>query len=308
MSERTTVVVPEELAGLRADRVLAIVAEMSRSSSRRLIEAGVVTADGRAVERSTALTSGTVLEYPLADDTTTLLAEDIAFELAFESENIIVVDKPAGLVVHPGAGHTSGTLVNGLIHRFADLEALGEEHRWGLVHRLDRDTSGLLLVARTRETHSFLQQELKERRIYRTYVALVAGRLDAATGTIDAPIGRDPSRPTRMGVVQDGRPARTHYRCLAEWSDVTLVEIRLETGRTHQIRVHFSSIGLGVVGDPVYGTSRAAIDTARIWLHAIKLRFPMGDGTHQEVSSPLPADLRAVLNRLGEPAEGTIDV
>lgn len=157
--------------------------------------------------------------------------------------------------------------------------------------------------------HAFLQQELKARRIERTYVALVVGALDAATGTVDAPVGRDPQRPTRMAVVQDGRPARTHYRRLAEWPDVTLVELSLETGRTHQIRVHLSSIGLGIVGDPTYGRGLTAPGgVGRVWLHARRLRFAGMEGRRHEVVAPLPIDLRQGLVALGEPSAGIVEI
>jgi 23S rRNA pseudouridine1911/1915/1917 synthase len=309
MNRQETVVVPLDLAGVRADRVLAVLTTMSRSASRRLIEAGLVSIGGLPIDRATLLSAGDVIEYPTPVESPALVAEDLAFSVVYESDNIVVVDKPSGLVVHPGAGHDTGTLVNGLIYRFPELQELGEEYRWGLVHRLDRDTSGLLLVARTPETHGFLQHELKERRVGRTYVALVSGKLEAATGTIDAPIGRDPARPTRMAIVQDGRSARTHYRRLAEWPEATLVQVELETGRTHQIRVHFSSIGLGLVGDPVYGRGTSNYgDPGRVWLHAIRLRFPVGDGDMREVEAPLPIDLQRSLGALGTPETGRVDL
>lgn len=309
MSERRTVVVPPDLAGVRADRVLASLTKMSRAASRRLLEAGEVRVAGESIERSASLAAGDVMEYPIEEEDAGLVAEDIPFDAVYETEDIIVIDKPAGLVVHPGAGHATGTLVNGLIYRYPDLEKLGEGGRWGLVHRLDRDTSGLLLVARNSRTHAFLQGELKERRIGRTYLALVTGHLQAATGTIDAPIGRDPIRPTRMAVVQDGRPARTHYRRIAAWDEVTLVQIELETGRTHQIRVHFASIGLGLVADPVYGRGTGSGgDPGRVWLHARRLRFPTKDGDTVEVVADIPDDLRRSLETLGEPVVGAIEL
>lgn len=309
MSERRRAEVPEELDGVRVDRALAQLTDLSRAKSRGLIDDSVVTIAGHVVDRGRLVATGDLIEYPLVVSETRLLGEEIAFEVAYETSDVIVVNKPPGLVVHPGAGNTAGTLVNGLIHRFPVLDTLGEEYRWGLVHRLDRDTSGLLLVAKTAEMHSLLQHQLKLRKIERTYVAMVSGRLDAATGTIDAPIGRDPARPVRMAVVQDGRPARTHYRRRAEWPEVTFVEISLETGRTHQIRVHFASIGRAIVGDPVYGQGVAGPgDAGRVWLHAMRLRFSDTDGVHHEAEAPLPADLRRGLEALGEPTTGDVDV
>lgn len=307
MIERATVTVPADLVGVRADRVLAVLAGLSRSASRNLIEANLVMVGGVPIGRAAHLELGDVIDYPAQAPGAVLLPEPVPFSVVIELEDVLVVDKPAGVVVHPGAGHASGTLVNGLVYRFPGLASLGPENRWGLVHRLDRDTSGLLLVARSTEMHEFLQAELKERRVGRTYFALVSGRVGAATGTIDAPIGRDPARPTRMAVIQDGRPARTHYRRLAEWDDITLVEVELETGRTHQIRVHFASIGSGVIGDPVYGRRLALPgDLGRVWLHATRLRFPLRSGDQQEVSSPLPEDLRQSLASLGNPLSGEV--
>ncbi len=309
MAEPLSVVVTEDLEGVRADKLLAVLGEMSRSKSRDLIEAGRVLCGGAAIGRNDRLAAGDVITYEPFEEAAELLAEPVPFEVAFDGHDVIVVNKPPGVVVHPGAGNETGTLVSGLIHRFPELRDLGEEHRWGLVHRLDRDTSGLLLVARTVASHEFLQAELKARRVGRRYLAIVSGQMAAATGTIDAPIGRDPLRPTRMAVVEDGRPARSHYRRLALWRDVTLVGVRLETGRTHQIRVHFASIGHSVVADRLYGGSGMQPgDPGRIWLHAHQLRFPLPRGDVEEVSAALPDDLRRSLSSLGEPLSGELPV
>jgi 23S rRNA pseudouridine1911/1915/1917 synthase len=309
MSERIAVTVPEDLAGVRADRVLALLGKMSRRVARDLIEDGGVSVSGVAIERATQLAAGDVIDYALPDQEVELVAEPVSFSVAWDKRDVIVVDKPPGVVVHPGAGNETGTLVGGLVHRFPELSALGGKHRWGLVHRLDRDTSGLLLVARSIDMHEFLQQELKARRITRSYLALVSGQLESATGTIDAPIGRDPLQPTRMALVPHGRPARTHYRRLAVWEHVTLVDVRLETGRTHQIRVHFSSIGHSIVGDQMYGRGGALPgDPGRIWLHAVRLRFPSESGDYTEVAAPVPKDLRESLADLGEPLSGLVEL
>lgn len=308
MDERTTVVVTEDLAGVRPDRVLAVLAGLSRSVAQRLISDGLVFVGAATVDRSTRLRAGDTLAYPIPAEPEQLTPEPVDFAVVFDEGDVLVVDKPPGLVVHPGAGHREGTLVHGLIHRYPELGALGEEHRWGLVHRLDRDTSGVLLVARTVASHEFLQAELKARRVGRSYLALVHGRLEAATGTIDAPIGRDRARPTRMAVVSDGRPARTHFRRLAEWADSTLIELELETGRTHQIRVHLASIGHAVVGDLTYGRGRSvAGDPGRVWLHASEIRFPTVAGKHYAAKADLAEDLRQSLTALGEPSDGSAE-
>ncbi len=309
MVERATVVVTEDLAGVRPDRVLAVLAGLSRSVAQRLISAGQVRVGESTVDRSTRVCAGDTLDYPIPAEAEHLEPEPVDFAVAFDDGDLLVVNKPPGLVVHPGAGHRRGTLVHGLVYRYPELRALGEEHRWGLVHRLDRDTSGVLLVARTVASHEFLQAELKARRVGRSYVALVNGRLDAATGTIDAPMGRDRARPTRMAVVSDGRPARTHFRRLAEWADSSLIALELETGRTHQIRVHLASIGHPVVGDLTYGGGGSVLgDAGRVWLHASQIRFPTIDGGRHEVGAVLAEDLRRSLAVMGEPNNGADEI
>ncbi len=294
--------VTDEFAGVRLDRTLAKLSGLSRAQTRQLIEDGEVIVSGKQAGRTTTLHSGDVIEYPLPPPEEPFVPEPVAFTVALTLDEVLVIDKPAGLVVHPGAGNKRGTLAHGLAHRYPELAALGSDHRWGLVHRLDRDTSGLLLVARTAEMHDYLQQELEKRRVGRTYRALATGPMAAATGTIEAPIGRDPLRPTRMAIVRDGRPARTHYRRLTEWEEVTLVEVELETGRTHQIRVHFASIGHSLVGDGTYSEVPVSVgNPGRVWLHAIRLRFRLPDGEEHTVESPLPGDLEDSLRALGDP-------
>jgi 23S rRNA pseudouridine1911/1915/1917 synthase len=308
MAERSKVVVTSDLAGVRPDRALAVLAGLSRSVAQRLIGSGEVLVGEAVVDRLSRLETGDVLEYPTQVQGDHLTPEPVEFSVVFDDGDILVIDKPPGLVVHPGAGHRTGTLVHGLIYRFPELGELGEEYRWGLVHRLDRDTSGALLVARSAAAHEFLQSELKARRIGRTYLALVHGHLDAATGTIDAPIGRDRARPTRMAVVPDGRPALTHFRRLAAWADTSLITLDLETGRTHQIRVHLASIGHAVVGDSTYGRGvRVLGDPGRVWLHASEIRFPAIDHGDRVATVELAEDLQRSLAVLGKPDAGTVE-
>lgn len=304
-------VVPEDIDGMRADRAVSMLCEVSRRIARAAIEAGCVVREKVALPGSARVSEGDILYVDLVTDEPSVEPEGtVRFEVAFEDDDVIVVDKPAGVVVHPGAGRSSGTLANGLLARYPEIAALGPRHRWGIVHRIDQGTSGLLIVARRSAAFDFLQSALKEREVKREYRTLVSGCLASATGTIDAPIGRDPTDATRMAIVASGRPARTHYRRLAEWEGPTVsyVDVSLETGRTHQIRVHMRSIGHPVVGDPVYGPHGAvAGDPGRTWLHAVSLTFehPSGSGP-MTVHSSLPDDLAGSLKSLGEPSRGGV--
>ena len=299
--------VPVDMDGFRADRVVAGVFALSRAAARQAIDSGRVTVAGSPIAAKDKLAAGTPLEVILPEAEGPLEPLEAPLSIRYESDQVLVIDKPAGLVVHPGAGHRNDTLASILIYHYPELAQLEEQHRWGLVHRLDRDTSGLLLVGRNAEAHSDLQQQLKKRLIQRTYLALVMARVEPATGTIEAPIGRDPDHPTRMALRQDGRFARTHYRRLDVWGDISLLEVKLETGRTHQIRVHLSSIGAPLAGDRTYGAKRRGrklID--RVWLHAAKLTFrDPTDGDEKSVESPLPPELLESLNALGETDDDT---
>jgi len=303
--------IPADLNGARADRAVAVLCRISRRAARLTFESGGVKRGSLALVGSSKVAEGDILRVVVvAEEATVIPEESVEFAVAFEDEDVIVVDKPAGVVVHPGAGRTGGTLANGLLSRYPEIVALGPEYRWGVVHRIDRDTSGLLIVGKNVAAFDHLQAALKRREIKREYRALVAGLFASATGTIDAPVGRDPAEPTRMAVVETGRPARTHYQRLAVWdgADVSLASVTLETGRTHQIRVHMRSIGHPVVGDPVYGRKGAIPgDPGRTWLHAASLTFehPSGSGP-MSVRSELPPDLSAALAGLGEPTQGAV--
>ncbi len=303
---------PEALDGVRVDRAVALLTDRSRSAVVDLVAGGGVHVDGRVVRRgSTALRAGQRLvieegedprsERPVPDPT-------VAFDVVHADDQVIVVDKPAGLVVHPGAGHRTGTLVHGLLARFPDLADLadrpgGDPDRPGIVHRLDRGTSGLLAVARTPSAADALTAQLAGRRMRRVYLALVEGRVEAPRGVVDAPVGRSSRQPTRMAVTQRGRPARTTYeveRRLARGPS-TLLRLRLETGRTHQIRVHLAAIGHPVAGDDTYGRRAAGangLPAGRPFLHATELGFEHpATGEPRQFSSPLPADLVEELGR-----------
>ena len=305
------VVVPDDLDGVRADRAIATLCDVSRSAAKRAMDAGGVTRDSEPIRPSDVVAAGEELLVTIGSSTVEYEADDtVDFGIAYEDEQVLVVDKPAGLVVHPGAGTSGGTLANGLLARYRWAAELGSDQRWGIVHRLDRDTSGLLMVAKTADAHRYLQDALRERSVSRRYLALATGQFRSTTGTIEAPIGRDPSNPTRMAVTSAGRPARTHYRTLADWDDpqVTLLSVELETGRTHQIRVHLQAIDHPVVGDPVYRPQYpVAVDPGRTWLHATELVFPHPSGSEPvTVGSQLPADLEGSLERLGLPGKGAV--
>jgi 23S rRNA pseudouridine1911/1915/1917 synthase len=279
----------------RLDRALAARPEVgSRGLAERLIAAGAVAVEGEARAKSFRLEGGeeVVVELPPA---AALEAEEMELHVVWEDEHLLVVDKPAGVVVHPAGGHTSGTLAHGLLALDA---AGGDEERPGIVHRLDRDTSGLLVVARSEEAHGRLQALIRRRELERHYLALVRGRPRSRTGRIEAAIGRDRSDRSRHSLdTATPRDAVTWFETVEALPEHTLLDVRLETGRTHQIRVHLEAIGLPVSGDPVYGAA-GDLGLERQFLHAARLSFAHPfTGERVEVESPLPADLAAALAR-----------
>jgi 23S rRNA pseudouridine1911/1915/1917 synthase len=301
-------IVPDALAGERLDRFVAMVTSASRSAAADLVATGQVRLDGAVVTtRSRRLEPGQRVEADtggLAESRATAVQPepDVAIRVVHEDEGVIVVDKPAGLVVHPGAGHASGTLVAGLLARYPELAGVGDPDRPGIVHRLDKGTSGLLVVARTPTAYAALVQQLKRHQVDRRYLALVWGALDTLSGMVDAPVGRSSREPTRMTVSTRGKEARTRYEVISTFHEpvvASLLECRLETGRTHQIRVHLSAIGHPVVGDARYGGARQSLAMDRPWLHAAGLRFshPL-TGEVVQLDSPVPPDLADVLAAL----------
>jgi 23S rRNA pseudouridine1911/1915/1917 synthase len=296
--------IPPTLDGERLDRVLCLIWDLPRSEATDLIAAGAVRLGGRpAGTRARRVVTGQELEVVLppakaaAGVTGEPGGEDLA--LVHVDDDVIVVDKPAGLVVHPGAGRSTGTLVQALLGRFPDMAGTGDPDRPGIVHRLDKGTSGLLVVARSPAAYTSLVAQLSARTVDRRYLALALGTIETDAGTVDAPVGRRATDRTRMAVVAGGRPASTHYRVLARYTepaDATLVEAKLETGRTHQVRVHLAAIGHPVVGDGRYGGTRQTIPVARPFLHAAELAFDHpGSGARCHFESPLPPDLEDVL-------------
>jgi len=289
--------VPSSAAGSRLDRFLAEQPEVgTRAAAERLLAAGAVLVDGLRRPKSHKLQGGEELELdpsPIAERP--LEEEPLEIRIAYEDEHLLVVDKPAGLVVHPGAGNPTGTLVQGLLSRGV---AGGKASRPGIVHRLDRDTSGLLVVARSEDAYEQLRTLVKGHQLEREYLALVRGRPRSRSGRIEAPIGRDRREPTRMSLDTDlPRDALTHFEVAELFRDHALLRVRLETGRTHQIRVHLGAIGLPIAGDPVYGVPEPGL--RRQFLHAARLAFPHPiTGERVETTASLPADLEAALERV----------
>ena len=289
------------LDGERIDRVVSMLLDVSRREAAALVEGGRVSVGGQPVTtRSRRVGEGELIEVETEDATprSPLPEPDVELAVVHCDEHVVVVDKPPGLVVHPGAGHPRGTLVNGLLARFPDMAGAGDEDRPGIVHRLDAGTSGLLVAARTPLAYTSLVTQISARTVERVYLALCWGRFEEAEGLVDAPVGRSPTRRTSMGVVSGGRPSRTGFRVLAQFArpaEVALLECRLETGRTHQVRVHLAAIDHPVVGDARYGGRRPSLACPRPFLHAHRLAFDHpASGRRLSFEAPLPADLREV--------------
>lgn len=305
-----TEVIPSALAGERIDRVVAMISGASRTKVTDWLDEGLVMCNDVVVTtRSRRVAEGDVVVIDVEPDfgPEPLIAEPgITVPIVYVDDDVIVIDKPVGLVVHPGAGNATGTLVQAMLAVYPEIATIGEPERPGVVHRLDKDTSGLMIMARSAEAYSELSAMLAEHEVERTYLTLVWGIPDAGSGLIDAPIGRSTREPTKMVVSAQGRDARTRYTVLETFEDpvpCALVECRLETGRTHQIRVHMAAIEHSVVGDDRYRGVRSSIETPRIFLHSAALEFdhPVRPDARLTFVSELPPDLAAVLERLRNP-------
>ena len=306
VARRIIETIPASLAGVRIDRVVSLIADISRNAAAALIEAGGVSVDGSVVvSGKEKMTEGQAIVIDVAQARgPELPAADTAksMDVVYSDDDVIVVNKEAGVVVHPGAGNQSGTMVNFLLADYPDIAGVGDPMRPGLVHRLDAGTTGLIVVARTQQAYESLVEQLSSRSVTRVYSVLVWGNPISLNGVIDAPIGRDQRDPTRMAVVVDGRASRTHYavqQSFHEPKDAALVECRLETGRTHQIRVHLASIGHPVVGDATYGGVRAGLRAGRPMLHARELAFDHPHtGERRTFTAPIPDDFSSLLSLL----------
>ncbi len=291
-----------DCSGLRLDSFLGReLPELTRSAAQRLIEDGRVTVDGKTVSKSAKLSGGETVAVELPEpETANAAAQNIPLDVVYEDADVIVVNKPAGMVVHPAPGHPDGTLVNALLFHCGDsLSGIGGALRPGIVHRIDRDTSGLIIAAKNDAAHQSLAAQLQDHSLARTYEAIVVGGLREDAGTVDAPIGRHFSDRKKMAVTQKGRPAATHWEVLERFPGFTHVRCRLETGRTHQIRVHMAYLGHPIWGDTVYGAKKPAPGLTGQCLQAVGLRFvhPI-TGEPVELSCPLDAEFQKMLQKL----------
>ena len=280
-------------SAIRLDKYLAKeYPELSRSRLQKLIEQCYIKVNGCGAKASQKLSVGDEIHISLPPpEQVSIVAESILLDVIYEDDDLLLIDKPAGLVVHPSPGHTAHTLVNALLVRCPGLANFGDAMRPGIVHRLDRDTSGLMIVAKNSAAQQYLINQFKARSVSKGYLVLVKGKLTPSQGIIDASVGRDPSNRKRMAVISGGRQARTRYKVKEYLGDYTLLEVITETGRTHQIRVHLSAIGYPVVGDPVYGVRSAYVK--RQFVHAYRLGFYLpASGEYREFTCELPSDLK----------------
>ena len=289
----------------RLDLCLAEMTDLSRSRAQSLIDAGMVLLNGSPCKQKDPVRAGDTVRYSVPEaKSIELIPEGIPLDIVYEDEDICVVNKPRGMVVHPAVGNERGTLVNALLYHFGDLSTIGGEIRPGIVHRIDKLTSGLLVVAKNDFAHERLARQFADHSAHRSYIALVAGNIREDTGTVDAPIGRHPTDRKRMAVVANGRRAVTHYRVLYRFPAVTVLSLELETGRTHQIRVHMAHIHHPVVGDQVYSSGKNALGMEGQALHGWRLQLVHPRfGESMSFVAPLPEDMRMALKRLGYPGD-----
>ncbi|HDQ71977.1 MAG TPA: RluA family pseudouridine synthase [Chloroflexi bacterium] len=286
--------------GERLDKVIPLHVDVSRSVAQQLIKGGDVRINGQLSKPSYRVQAGDEIRVRLPEEEPAqVLPEAIPLDVVYEDDVLLVVNKPAGMVVHPALGHPEGTLVNAILAHCPQVADVGPPDRAGIVHRLDMDTSGLILVAKDEATRQALQRQFKRRQVEKTYLALVEGQVQPKEGIVDAPIGRDKHHRKRMAVVRSGRPARTRYRALEYFPRQTLLEVHPYTGRTHQVRVHLAWLGYPLVGDPVYGHRRQPLLEERHFLHASELIITHpATGEPITLEAPLPPELDVVLRQL----------
>ena len=290
-----------EQEGERLDKALAAQLEdVSRSAIQRLIKEGAITVNGQTSKASYRVEAGDAILVRLPqEEPQEIIPQDIPLHIVYEDASLLAIDKPAGLVVHPAPGHRSGTLVNAVLAHAPEVAEVGPANRPGIVHRLDKETSGLILIAKDSATHQALQQQFRRRQVSKTYLALVEGNVQPPEGIIDAPIGRDPHHRQKMTVIHQGRRARSQYKVIEIFPEQTLLEVYPRTGRTHQVRVHLAWLGYPIVGDTIYGHRNQPLLESRHFLHAAGIRFlhPATDEP-MTLEAPLPAELSTVLDQL----------
>lgn len=304
MTERVIQFRAVDSAGTRLDKILVVhIADLSRSRIQALIKDGMVQVNGLTVMKAGwQVNSGDAVEITIPEPAITgLIAEDIPLTVVFENEDVAVVNKPAGMVVHPAAGHATGTLVNAALAEFDDLEGIGGELRPGVVHRLDKETSGLIILAKNDRALNFLQEQFKTRKVKKIYLALVDGKPPSPTGRVEAAIARDPSHRKKMAIVSSGkgRNAETEYRTLESFPLHTLVEAHPITGRTHQIRLHMAFLKCPIVGDTIYGRVHPSLEINRHFLHATRLTLTLpGESEPRTFEAALPSELQEIIDNL----------
>lgn len=304
MSEEVFTFRFQKLDEERLDRFLVeSLPDFSRARLQSLIKDGFVAVNGALAKKSgQMLGGGALVEVRIPPRMpTSLVGEDIPLNVVFENDDLIVINKPAGMVVHPAAGHDSGTLVHAVLGYDPDIEGIGGEERPGVVHRLDKDTSGLIILAKNDQAHRWLQDQFRLRKVEKTYLALVDGKPPTPSGRVEAAIGRDPSHRKKMAIVSEnkGREANSEYKTLESFSHHTLLEFRPLTGRTHQIRLHCAFLGCPIVGDEIYGRKKSSIALGRHFLHAYKLKITLPNEKHvHQFEAPLPPELQRALNNL----------
>jgi 23S rRNA pseudouridine1911/1915/1917 synthase len=308
VNDRSVIFIFDDEKGQRLDLFLVnCLPEFSRSNIQRLIKDGNVTIDGKIADKTGRLLSNpstiqVTIPPPIPTD---LIPEEIPLDIIFEDENVLVVNKQAGMVVHPAAGHNSGTLVHAALSHAPAMEGIGGEGRPGVVHRLDKDTSGILILAKNDKTHRWLQNQFRERKANKTYLALIDGTLPTQTGRVEAPIGRDEKMRRRMAVVPPGkgRDAITEYKVVESFPEHNLVEIHPITGRTHQIRLHMAFLGCPITGDTIYGRRHPSLPVERFFLHARTLGIRLAqEGEMRYFEAPLPEALEEILDQLRKAA------
>jgi len=292
--------------GVRLDRYVADqLPDLSRTYLQTLIDEGQVLVDGQSRRAAFKITPGQHVTVAIPETVEVEIeAEDLPLAVLYDDEDVVVIDKPAGLVVHPAPGHPRGTLVNALLYRYPEISIAGSS-RPGIVHRLDKDTSGVMIVAKTDRAQTSLVEQWQARTVEKHYVALVAGMIEEEEATIDAPIGRDPANRLRMAAVRTGKDAVSHFTVRRRSRDATLLDVRIDTGRTHQIRVHLAMIGAPVLGDTLYGTQKSRMISNRLGvkrhcLHAASLTVDLPNGRRTTFEAPLAGDLATILDRLDE--------